>query len=63
MNDQPELFAVAAPADSEPLCPPAPPAPAGWPAPPAGAAWCGLHGEIVAAVGPHTEADPVAVLG
>lgn len=37
-------------------------APAGFPAPPAPAAYCGLAGEIVEAVEPCTEADPVAVL-
>ena len=33
-----------------------------WPAPPAPAAFCGLAGELVAAIAPSTEADPVAVL-
>src|SRR3954451_14479263 len=37
-------------------------APVGWPAPPAPAAYTGLAGEIVAAIAPHTEADPVALL-
>jgi hypothetical protein len=36
--------------------------PAGWPQPPAAAAFGGLVGEIVHAVAPHTEADPVAIL-
>jgi hypothetical protein len=38
------------------------PVPSGWPEPPAAAAYHGLAGEIVWAVAPHTEADPVAVL-
>ena len=38
------------------------PAPVGWPEPPAPAAYHGLAGEIVQAIAPHTEADPVAVL-
>jgi hypothetical protein len=38
------------------------PAPPGWPDPPAPAAYQGLAGEIVHAIAPHTEADPVAVL-
>jgi hypothetical protein len=38
------------------------PVPSGWPEPPAGAAYHGLAGEIVEAIAPHTEADPVAVL-
>src|SRR5271167_4233565 len=38
------------------------PAPEGWPEPPAPDAYYGLAGEIVQAIAPHTEADPVAVL-
>lgn len=38
------------------------PEPAPWPKPPAADAFYGLAGEIVAAIAPHTEADPVAVL-
>jgi len=38
------------------------PVPSGWPEPPAPAAYYGLAGEIVGAIAPHTEADPVAVL-
>jgi hypothetical protein len=38
------------------------PAPAGWPAPPGHAAYHGLLGEIVRALEPETEADPVAIL-
>ena len=38
------------------------PVPSGWPEPPAAAAYHGLAGEIVWAIAPHTEADPVAVL-
>lgn len=33
-----------------------------WPAPPDDDAWQGVAGEIVAAVSPHTEADPVSLL-
>ena len=33
-----------------------------WPAPPGAAAFTGLAGEIVAAIEPHSESDPVAVL-
>ena len=39
------------------------PAPADWPHPPDSAAYHGLPGQIVAAIAPHTEADPVAILG
>jgi hypothetical protein len=38
------------------------PVPSGWPEPPDAAAYHGLPGEIVWAIAPHTEADPVAVL-
>ena len=38
------------------------PVPSGWPEPPDAAAYHGLAGEIVWAIAPHTEADPVAVL-
>lgn len=34
-----------------------------WPSPPAPAVWHGIIGEIVRQIEPHTEADPVAVLG
>src|SRR5688572_20525189 len=37
------------------------PAPPDWPQP-AAAAFAGLAGEIVHTIGPHTEADPVAIL-
>lgn len=37
-------------------------APALWPPPPASEAYIGLPGAIVAALQPHTEADPVAIL-
>src|ERR1039458_1782290 len=37
------------------------PAPVGWPEPPAPDAFYGLAGDIVGAIAPHTEADPVAV--
>jgi hypothetical protein len=58
------LFDTAAAADT----PPAAPdlllaAPDGWPQPPDSAAYHGLPGQIVAAIAPHTEADPVAILG
>lgn len=39
------------------------PAPPGWPDAPAAAAFTGLAGDIVAAIAPNTEADPVAILG
>lgn len=35
----------------------------GWPAPPAPAAYHGILGDIALAVEPHTEADPVGMLG
>jgi hypothetical protein len=38
------------------------PAPAGWPQAPEPCAYYGLPGAIVAAISPHTEADPVAIL-
>jgi hypothetical protein len=38
------------------------PVPDGWPEPPAPAAYHGLVGEIVNAIAPETEADPVAIL-
>jgi hypothetical protein len=38
------------------------PVPDGWPAPPDPAAYHGLAGEIVGAIAPNTEADPVAIL-
>ncbi len=38
------------------------PAPALWPAAPERCAYYGLPGAIVAAISPHTEADPVAIL-
>ncbi|MGH9294392.1 MAG: hypothetical protein ACRD0B_03590 [Acidimicrobiales bacterium] len=34
----------------------------GWPEPPEPAAFSGLAGEITAAIEPHTESDPVAIL-
>jgi hypothetical protein len=37
-------------------------APRPWPAPPDPAAYTGLAGEFVAAIAPHSEADPVAIL-
>jgi hypothetical protein len=40
-----------------------PPVPAGWPEPPHPDAYDGLAGTIVATIAPHTEADPVAILG
>ncbi len=72
MLSQPELF--AADGGSRPL-PPADPgiladpaalavgsAPPGWPQAPGPDAYAGLLGDIVAALAPHTEADPVAIL-
>lgn len=41
---------------------PAGPAPDGWPAPADDDAFAGLAGDVVAALAPHTEADPVAIL-
>lgn len=41
---------------------PAGPAPDGWPHPPDPVAFTGVAGEVVAAIAPHTEADPVAIL-
>ena len=38
-------------------------APPGWPDPPDTCAYVGLAGAIVEAIAPHTEADPVAILG
>ena len=38
------------------------PAPAGWPAAPDRAVYHVLPGEIVNAIAPHTESDPVAIL-
>ena len=38
------------------------PPPTSWPSPPDAAAYSGLAGEIVQAIAPHTEADPVALL-
>jgi hypothetical protein len=38
-------------------------APPGWPEPPEPAAYHGLAGAVVQAIAPHTEADPVAILG
>jgi hypothetical protein len=37
--------------------------PDGFPAPPAQAVYHGLAGQIIDAIAPHTEADPVAILG
>lgn len=51
------IEAVTVPADAKVT-----PAPE-WPAPPDAAAYHGVLGEIVAAVTPLTEADPVAILG
>jgi hypothetical protein len=53
--------------DTSPRSPASLPSPTGpqndpWPAPPAPAAFCGLAGELVAAIAPSTEADPVAIL-
>lgn len=49
-------MSYAHPAEAELAAPP------GWPDPPAPAAWQGLAGQIVEAIAPHTEADPVAIL-
>ncbi|MES2210085.1 MAG: bifunctional DNA primase/polymerase [Chloroflexota bacterium] len=52
-----EIMAAAAVEPAEPA------AATGWPEPPDDAAYHGPLGEIVRAVAPHTEADPVGVLG
>src|SRR6266853_768373 len=54
--------AGSAAASTEAASLPAPTPPTGWPAPPDQAAFSGPAGEIVAALSPHTEADPVAIL-
>src|SRR5207249_933250 len=41
---------------------PSSPTPEGWPHPPDEAAFHGLPGQIVRAIEPHSEADPVAIL-
>jgi hypothetical protein len=58
MTDGQLALAAAAPAADGLL-----PAPPGWPDAPAAAAFTGLAGDIVAAIAPNTEADPVAILG
>jgi hypothetical protein len=50
-----ELLAAALASPAEPA--------AGWPEPPDDAVYHGPLGEVVRAVAPHTEADPVGVLG
>jgi putative DNA primase/helicase len=47
---------------AEPRDGPEPPIGPAWPDPPKAAAFDGLAGEIVRAIEPHTEADPVAIL-
>ncbi|MDA8301829.1 MAG: hypothetical protein M0005_09860, partial [Actinomycetota bacterium] len=37
--------------------------PPGWPEPPGTAAYNGLAGAVAETIAPHTEADPVAILG
>jgi hypothetical protein len=49
-SPRPAWLPVAVPADDH------------WPAPPAPEAFCGLAGEVVDAMAPGTEADPVAIL-
>ena len=56
-----ETIAVEQAAAAMPAPPTAPVAP--WPAPPDPAAYHGVLGDIIAAVEPTTEADPVAILG
>jgi hypothetical protein len=53
------LFDPPAPA---PAALPGPPPPDGWPAPLDPIALTGLAGQVVAAVAPHTEADPAAIV-
>jgi hypothetical protein len=54
--------------DAAPAASPAPPggpqlaAPVGWPEPPDDRVYDGLVGELVHAIAPHTEADPIAIL-
>jgi hypothetical protein len=51
------------PPPAEPRDAPEPPVGPAWPEPPEAPAFDGLAGEIVRAIEPHTEADPVAILG
>ena len=53
---------LAAARTDDPVALPVPGPPQGWPAPPDEAVFSGLAGQIVAALAPHTEADPVAIL-
>lgn len=59
---QPHLFDPPLQAWKGAVALPAPPPPPGWPTSPNPAAYTGLAGQIVAALAPHTEADPVAIL-
>src|SRR5579863_7666514 len=60
---QPVLFdPPAAATTDDPVVLAVPEPPQGWPAPPERAVFSGLAGQIVAALAPHTEADPVAIL-
>ncbi|MHB8619960.1 MAG: DUF3987 domain-containing protein, partial [Chloroflexota bacterium] len=47
---------------ASPIALPVPAVPVDWPEPPGTAAYYGLAGDVVRAVEPHTEADPVAIL-
>ena len=47
---------------TDPVALAVPEPPQGWPSPPDPVAFSGLAGETVAALAPHTEADPVAIL-
>jgi hypothetical protein len=75
MSDLPTLFAhehapstaITQPAATTAAAAPDPPsrplpAPADWPQPPDNVALTGLAGDIVAAIAPNTEADPIAIL-
>jgi hypothetical protein len=56
------LFGLTAVNPTPPTSLPVPAAPDRWPAPPNPDAYTGLAGAVVAALAPHTEADPVAIL-
>jgi len=58
MTDSTASLLHAPPADPVTL-----PEPAGWPRPPGPDAYHGLPGQIATTLAPHTEADPVAILG
>jgi hypothetical protein len=62
-SDAPPLSVLdQPPSDDQPADAGTLPPPAGWPAAPAAAVYDELLGEIVTAIAPHTEADPIAIL-